>query len=128
MGLKIKFYWPFAIINGIVWLMFLVLIILFITLPTDESNSCNGRRPIEQDQTAQEVVKIIFFITLMAVASTLLLGLIIFGKFIFRAFANTNTVTKVRLSLKRKEGREGAKEECLTLLLHQPFRSFLWHS
>jgi ABC-type Na+ efflux pump permease subunit len=95
MGLKVKFKWPFVISNSVLWLMFVVLITLFVTLPTKMSNNCNGRRPTEQDQTTQEVVKIIFFITLMVIASLLLLGLFIFGKFIFRAFEKSNTLLKV---------------------------------
>jgi len=58
MNLRIKFYYPFLIVNSILYLVFIVLIILFVTLPTSESNGCGGRASIEVNSTAKEVVKV----------------------------------------------------------------------
>eukprot|EP01102_Stenamoeba_stenopodia_P015747 TRINITY_DN5407_c0_g3_i1.p1 TRINITY_DN5407_c0_g3~~TRINITY_DN5407_c0_g3_i1.p1 ORF type:complete len:1008 (-),score=233.30 TRINITY_DN5407_c0_g3_i1:90-2789(-) len=91
MNLRIKFYIPFTILNSILYLMFIVLIILFVTLPTSESNGCGGRATIEEDQTSKEVVKVVFFVALMVVALIMLMGLIIFGVRIYVALTVNGT-------------------------------------
>lgn len=91
--LKIRFYIPFVSINIFFYLLFIILIILFLTLPTHKSDSCGGLAEITIDDTPKVATKTVFFVILMVVPAVLLVGLIVFGVRIYIIFKGMSKQT-----------------------------------